>query len=651
MALPDTRRRGGLAAIALLLAAALFVAFNVAVERGAGGLRVDLTRDKLFTLSPGTRSVLARIDEPISLRLYVSERLAREIPSYGVYAARVREMLQEYRAAARGRIDLRIIDPAPFSDEEERAIAAGIQGVPVNQAGEVVYFGLAGANSADKEEVIPFLQPERERFLEYDLTKLVYNLVTAKKKPVGLLSTIPLQGQFMGPRVPPQPMAIYAQLESFFEIRRIERDAASIPDDLAMLAIVHPQNLPEKTQYAIDQFVLRGGRVLVFVDPHAEGDMARPGPAAQTGMTSSNLPRLFAAWGLEMLDGKVAADRAAARRVNAGDAQRVRAVDYVVWVGMREPNFDRSDVLLADTQLLNFASAGILRPLAGATTTLTPLVRTSDQSMEIDADQLKFAPDPVALLANFKPSGERYTLVARVRGPAKTAFPDGAPKEEEEKKEGDQAAAAPAAAPAPAAAAHLAESKGAINVIVVADTDLLEDRFWAQVQDFFGQRMVVPVANNGDFVVNAIDNLSGDDALISLRSRGQSARPFTVVQDLQREAELAFRAKERALNDRLKATQEKLNELQKQEQGQGASRAVLTQSQQQAIDQFRAELLDTRRQLREVQFELNRDINRMQFWVQFVNIAGVPALVALFALGLWAWRARRRRAAVARPAH
>jgi len=651
MTMPDSVRRGGLAALALVLAAALFVAVNVAIDRLGGGLRADLTQDRLFTLSPGTRSVLGRIDEPITLRLYVSERLAREIPSYGVYATRVREMLQEYRAAARGRIDLRIVDPAPFSDEEERALAVGIQGVPVNQAGELVYFGLAGSNTADKEEVIPFLQPERERFLEYDLTKLVYNLVTAKKKPVGLLSSIPLQGQFMGPRVPPQPFAIWTQLQSFFEIRPIERDAASIPDDISMLVIVHPQNLSEKTQYAIDQFVLRGGRAMVFVDPHAEGDMGRPGPAAQTGMTSSNLPKLFAAWGMEMLDGKVAGDRQAARRVNAGDAQRVRAVDYVVWLSLREPNFDRSDVLTAETQLLNLASAGILRAKDGATTTLTPLVRTSDQSMEIDADQLKFAADPVALLANFKPSGERYTLVARVRGPAKSAFPDGAPKDEE-KKEGEAQATAAPAPPAPAAEAkpHLAESSGPINVIVVADTDLLDDRFWAQVQDFFGQRMVVPVANNGDFVVNAIDNLSGDDALISLRSRGQSARPFTVVQDLQREAESAFRAKERELNDKLKATQEKLNELQKQEQGQGAARAVLTQSQQQAIDQFRAEMLDTRRQLREVQFELNRDINRLQTVVRAINIAGVPALVALFAIGLWAWRARRRRAAAAHPA-
>ena len=645
MALPDGIRRGATAAGALLLAAILFVAANLVVDRRATGFRADLTQDKLFTLSPGTRAVLGKIGEPIALRLYYSDRLAREIPSYGVYAARVREMLQEYRAAAGGKIDLRIIDPQPFSEEEERALAVGIQGVPVNQSGELVYFGLAGANSADKEEVIPFLQPERERFLEYDLTKLVYNLVTAKKKVVGLLSVLPLQGQFMGPRVPPQPWAIYTQLQSFFEIKRIERDAAAIGDDVDVLMVVHPQDLPAKTRYAIDQFVLRGGRALVFVDPMAESQMAMPGPAQQTGQTGSNLPELLAAWGLEMADGKVAADRQAARRVNAGEGQRVRAVDYVAWLTMREPNFARGDVLTAETQALNFATAGILRAKDGATTTNTPLVRTSDQSQEIDVDLFKGQPDPVALLANFKPSGERYTLVARVRGPAKSAFPDGPPKEE--KPEGEQPAATPpAAAPPP----HLAESTRPINVVVVADTDLLEDRFWAQVQDFFGQRMVVPVANNGDFVVNAVDNLSGDDDLISLRSRGQSARPFTVIETLRRDADLRFRTKERELNDKLKATQEKLNELQKQEQGAGASRAVITQGQQQAIDQFRAELLDTRRQLRDVQFELNRDIDRMQFWIQAINIAGVPLLVALFAIGLWAWRGRRRRAAVARPA-
>ncbi len=631
-------KRGSLALLGLVLAVIAFLATNVLVDRKATGLRADLTQEKLFTLSPGTRSLLGKIEEPVTLRLYVSERLVREIPSYGVYAARVRELLEEYRAAANGKLRLQVIDPQPFSDDEDRAVALGLQGVPVNQAGEQVYFGIAGSNSADKDSVIPFLQPERERFLEYDLTKLVFDLVTTKKKTIGLLSTLPLTGQFMGPRVPPQPWAIFDQLSQFFEIQRLERDTASIPDSVGVLLLVHPRDLPETTLYAIDQFVLRGGRALVFVDPHAEGEMGRPGPAAQTGQTASTIPQLLKSWGLELVEGKIAGDRQAARRVNAGDAQRVRSVDYLAWLTLRDAALTKSDVLLSDAQSLNMATAGILKPIADSGLQITPLVQTSTQSQELDVEPLKMAPDPVALLANFKPSGERLMLAARVRGVAKTAFAEGAPKVE--KKEGEDAATKP---PPPPAAAHIAASKDPINVIVVADTDMLEDRFWAQVQEFFGQRVISPVANNGDFVINALDHLAGSDDLISLRSRGQSARPFAVVQEIQRKAELAFRAKERGLTEKLRETEAKLKELQTKEQGEGAARALVTANQQQAIDQFRAEMVDTRRQLRDVQFDLRRDIQSLETRVRAINIGLIPVLIGVFAIALGWWRLHRRR--------
>jgi ABC-type uncharacterized transport system involved in gliding motility auxiliary subunit len=643
MALPQSSlARGAVALAGLGFAIVAFVAANIAVDRVATGMRLDLTQEKLFTLSPGTRNLLARIEEPVTLRLYLSERLTREIPSYGVYAARVREMLEEYRAASNGRVRLQVIDPQPFSDEEDRAVATGIQGVPVNQAGEQVYFGLAASGSGDKEGVIPFLQPERERFLEYDITKLIFELVTTKKKTVGLISTLPIQGQFMGPRNPPQPWAIHDQLNQFFDLQRIERDAAAIPESVGVLLVVHPRDLPQRTLYAIDQFVLRGGRALVFVDPHAEGEMARPGPAAQSGQTASDMPEILKAWGVELVAGKVAGDRQAARRVSAGDAQRVRAVDYLAWISLRDTALSKNDVLLADAQAINMASAGILKPVSGSGVQMTPLIQTSAQSQEIDVEKVKFAPDPVALLAGFKASGERFVLAARLRGPAKSAFPDGAPKDEP--KEGEDQTASPTLA------AHLAQSRDPINVIVVADTDMLEDRFWAQVQEFFGQRLSVPIANNGDFVINALDHLAGSDDLISLRSRGQSARPFDVMLAIQREAELAFRAKERELTEKLKAAEAKLKELQTKEQGEGAARALVTDTQRQAIDQFRAEMLETRRQLRDVQFELRRDIQALETWIRALNIGAIPAAIGVFAIGLGAWRLRRRRAVATRAA-
>ncbi|MFM8801295.1 MAG: GldG family protein, partial [Tagaea sp.] len=331
--------RSALGGLGIALAAILFVAVNALSGPLLQGLRLDLTQDKLFTLSQGTRAILARIDEPVTLRFYYSERLGREIPSYGVYAQRVREMLEEYRDAARGKLRLEILDPPAFSDEEDRAVAFGLQGVPLNQQGELVYFGLAGTNSADKEEVIAFFQPERERFLEYDLTKLVYNLATPKKPVVGLLSFIPMAGEFRSMR-PTPPSAVYAQLQQFFEIRAVAADAADIPADIGVLVLVHPKELPDRTLYAIDQFVLRGGRLLAFVDPHAESEMGRTGPMGMAAQTSSDLKKLFDAWGVELVADKLAADRLAARRVNAGTEARVRAVDYVLWLSLRERNFD-----------------------------------------------------------------------------------------------------------------------------------------------------------------------------------------------------------------------------------------------------------------------------------------------------------------------
>ncbi len=642
----DASHRGLLSAGGIFLVFVLFVAINIVSSRTLDTAQLDLTADKLYTLSPGTKSVLAKIGEPITLRFYFSDALGREIPSYAVYANRIRELLRQYRSAANGKIKLEMIDPAPFSDDEDRAVAFGLQGVPVSQGGDLVYFGLAGSNSSDKDEIIPFFQPDRDRFLEYDLTKLVYNLTVTKKPSVGLLSTLPMQGAFTGMGQPSQPWVLYTQMSQFFDLKTIDQDAATIPDDVKALVIVHPQNLPQKTLYAIDQFVLRGGHALVFVDPNAEGQLLRPGPAQQTGFTASDLKPLLDAWGIEMVPGKVAGDRLAARRVNAGTETRVRAVDYLAWLSLKPSNFNRSDVLTADLNSIQMASAGILEAKPGATTKIEPLIQTSEQSEEIDVDKVKMQPDPAALLAQFKSGNKQLILAARLSGPVKTAFPDGPPPEpKKDDKDKPTDAASSASSPAPATPADsLKESKGAINVIVVADTDMLEDRFWAQTQDFFGQQIVLPTASNGDFVVNAIDNLLGSDELISLRTRGQSARPFTLIDNIQRNAELQFREKERQLTDQLKETQKKLSDL----QGQGSAGAeqgghvILSKDQQEAIDKFRAQVVSIRRQLRDVQHDLRRNIEDLQILLKFVNIWLIPILVGIAAIIVGVIRLRRR---------
>jgi ABC-type uncharacterized transport system involved in gliding motility auxiliary subunit len=633
-----TATRSALTGLGILLAAVLFVAVNVLSGSLFQGMRLDLTADRLFTLSQGTRAILAKIDEPIVLRFYYSERLGREIPSYGVYAQRVREMLEEYRDAARGKLRLEVIDPPAFSDEEDRAVGFGLQAVPLNQQGENVYFGLAGSNGADREEVIPFFQPERERFLEYDLTKAVYNLSVTKKPQVGVLSTLPMEGEFRGRGQPSPPWAVYTQLGQFFDLRPVARDATEIPAEIGVLMVVHPKNLPDTTLYAIDQFVLRGGRALVFVDPHAEGELARGGQAAMGMPTNSNLTKLFDAWGLTMADDMLAGDRVSARRVNAGGQGRVQAIDYVLWLSLRESNFDRSDVLLTEASVIQMASAGILKAKEGATTKFSPLIRTSPQSQAIAADEVRLQPDPAKLLADFKPSGEALTLAARISGPVKSAF-DKAPEPE---KPAEGQPPAPPASTAP----YRAQSDGPVNVIVVADTDMLEDRFWVTVQEFFGQRVATPGAYNGDFVVNAVDNLLGSSDLIGLRGRGLSQRPFTLLADIQREAELRFRAKERELTEKLKDTEKRLADLQgRGTGGQDSSRTILSAEQQSEIDRFRAEMLVVRRELRDVQQDLRRDIEGVQTAAKIANIGAIPALVAIVAVVLGWLRIRRRRPA------
>jgi ABC-type uncharacterized transport system involved in gliding motility auxiliary subunit len=324
----------------------------------------------------------------------------------------------------------------------------------------------------------------------------------------------------------------------------------------------------------------------------------------------------------------VVGDRLTATRVNAGTSQRPRVTDYVVWLGLKAGNLNRQDAVTGELQVVNAASVGILKPRAGATTTFQPLITASPGAMEVETDKIKFAPDPAQLLKDYKAGSEILTMAARITGPVKTAFPDGPPKTEGRPQQPDLQP-------------HVAESQGPINVIVVADTDLLEDRFWVQAQDFFGQRVVQPSANNGDLVVNALENLAGGSELMSLRSRGVSSRPFELVQDIQREAERKFRSKERELQDKLKETEKKLSDLQTKEQSAGAT--ILSADQQKAIEDARREILTLRRELRLVQGDLRKDIDRMEGLLRVVNIGLIPILVALVAIGLGLVRISRRR--------
>ncbi len=604
--------RNALSIGVIVLVVVFFVSLNILAAGLFKSVRLDLTADSLFTLSQGTKDLLVSIDEPIELRYYNSQDLEVLGPLYTSHAGRVGDLLDDYARLSNGMIRVERFDPEPFSPEEDLAVADGLRGISIDTDGSQVFFGLAGVNSTDDRSSIPLLAPERGNFLEYDLTRLLYDLAHPEKPKVAVLGSVPLRGdQFNQFR----QWAVLEPMQQIFELEFEGGEVTRIDDDVEILLLAQPQGLTEMTLYAIDQFVMRGGRVLAFIDPLVEAQQTgRPG-APQEG-AAAGLEPLLAAWGVELSDDRVVGDGVFATRVQTRHQGREVITDYVVWLGLRSESFEREDVVSAYLQQINLRTAGAITLREGATTELRPLMVSTDQAMLIDKARVEVAPDPVGLINDFAPTGEIYTLAARVTGPVKSAFPDGPPEAVEDKT---------------FRAAHLNESKAPLNLILVADADILADRNWVQRQNLLGQSFAVPVANNGDFAVSALDNLAGAEGLIALRARGLTVRPFEILEDMARDAEAKFRTKEQELLAKIDETREKIRELQQGEQGSGA---ILTAAQQAAVDDFRAEMLDLRAELREVQHALRKDVESIGAQVRAFNIWVVPAAVGVLALVL-----------------
>ncbi|MDE0060567.1 MAG: Gldg family protein [Defluviicoccus sp.] len=615
----------------LVLAVILFLAVNIFANGAIRNLQADLTEKSLYSVSAGTEKVLADLKEPVTLRYFVSRSLIELSPGLGTYSQRVLELLQRYVDAAGGKIRLEIVDPKPFSNEEDRAVGFGLQGVPLNDAGELGYFGLAGTNTTDDQDVIGFLQPQREPFLEYDLTRLVHNLAHPKKKVIGLVSGIPIDAD---PANQYKPWRVVEQIKQFFEIKSLGLEP-EISDDIDVLMIVHPFGLSDKTLYAIDQFVMAGGKTMVFVDPYAEEGSRSNAAMRLPPDQGSNLEKLFKAWGVDYVQDRVLADLGLAQRVQAEvDAQgRPVITNYVSWLSFPADRLKADDVITGQLQAINVATAGFLAKAKDADIAFDPLIVSTEASAPMDAQKFRFQPNPAEILKEFAPEEGSLTLAARLSGKLKSAFPDGPPEDKDNKDEAEDEKAP--------AKPHLAESADVVNLIVVADSDILADTFWLQIQDFFGQRMVVPTANNADFVINALDNLSGSSELIGLRSRGFSDRPFDRVIEIQRAAELQYRDRERALLEELKEVEGKLKDLTTKEQESAA--VILTDKQQQAIEDFRRQIIKVRGELRDVRRALREDIDTLDGWIKILNIAAMPALIALLAIGLLIARNRRTR--------
>ncbi len=626
---------------ALILLVVLFFAINILADTGLTGYRIDLTQGKLYTLSDGTRQTLARIHEPITLHFFYSKKLADDYPQIRSYADRVQEVLEEYAAAAHGKLQLRVLDPEPYTETEDKAVEMGLKGAQT-ESGDRLYFGLVGTNSVGEREAIAYFVQDREPFLEYDITRLIYRLTGPKKPVVAVLTSLPLEngagglGALLGGNA--QPYMIYELMQKDFDVRLVGPKLDAVDPAVDVLLLAHPPKLDPATLYAIDQFALRGGRILAFVDPYFEGAQGS-GLLGQEGIPDkSDLGPLLKAWGVAYDPAKVVGDRVLAQRASTTVDGRTQVIAFPPWLAVTKDNINRDDPVTADIGTVNLASAGSLAPIRGATTSLTPLMRSTDQAELIDTAQLHGTPDPFDLLSRFQATGERYVLAARLSGAAHTAFPNGAPPPPAKPADETKSPAKPGDA-APKPPPQLMESKAGINVIVFADADMLRDQWWMQPTDVLGQRVAVPTADNANLVLDALDNLSGSDALIALRGRGRIDRPFVVIQDLRRRAETRFLAEAQRLQQRVAAIQDQLRDLHR---GAPADAAGVTPQEAQASQKFEVELLRTRTALRKVQLNLRRDVERLEAWIRFINFGLVPILVAGVAVVVAAVRSRRR---------
>jgi ABC-type uncharacterized transport system involved in gliding motility auxiliary subunit len=623
--------RNKLGAVTLVLIVLAFVVAAVATNVWLRGVRIDLTENNLYTLGEGTQAVLDSIEEPINLYFFFSNEATETLPTLRAYASRVREMLEELEAnAPDGKLVLHFVDPLPFSEEEDRAEQLGLQAADIGTGGDPVYFGLAGTNSVGTTDRIPFFQPDprKEAFLEYDLARLIYNLANPDKTVVGLLTSAPVGGGF-DPQTqqPSQPWVVVEQAKQVLEVRTLPQSVLTIEDDVDVLWIVHPAMLDDSTVYAVDQFVMRGGRALIFVDPQAEilAGADPSGLGIGAGASSSTMARLFDAWGVEFNTSSVVTDNRYALSIGG----RFQPVRHIGLLGLDADAMSQDDPITSGLSTVNFGVPGHFELAEGATAKLTPLMTSSVESEVMPTERFQFLPDPEELLNGFTPSGKEHVLAARLEGPLKTAFPDGAPTAEGREAPVDTALTS----------AHLASTESA-NLVLVADVDVLSDRLWVQAQNFLGQRLISAFANNGDFVINALDNLSGSAALIGLRSRATYTRPFTKVEELRRNADLQFRATEDQLEAELTQTEQRLSELQ-------ASRSdgnslLMSPEQQAEIQRFLDEQVRIRQELRAVRRNLDADIERLGTWLKAINIALVPLVLTIVALGVVVVRRRRK---------
>ena len=644
-------------------------------------LRIDLTEDRLYSLSDGTRNIVSNLDQQLEVMFFYSDSATEDIPQIRSFATRVQELLREIVMASNSNLRLNVIDPEPFSEDEDLATQFGIQPVPVTQGGEEIYFGLVVTNGSGENmpfnmqvsETIPLIRPDQEEFLEYEVIKLVAKVNNPDLPVVGLITQLDIDGGFDPVRgQATAPWMVMEYIRQLYEVRRVDIagiDANNhIDDEVDILMVVHPQDLSEEILYQIDQYIMRGGAIMLFLDPNADSMVTQSpqGTLIPAGMRSE-LPRLLEAWGIAFENDKVLADNELALRVVMGQSRRPSP--HLGMLGVQRNYLAQNDIITNGLETINFSSAGAIAQLEETSTIFEPLIESSTDAMLMDAALLENVADPSVLFDEFVSSQQSYVVAARVSGLLDSAFPEGRPIVSEEGEESEsqseitsnslasedtvveQEVVGSEEAEEEIAEAveeevievreHISGSGTIANIVVFADTDFLSDRMWVQVAQFLGRRIPQPFANNGDLIINALDNLSGSADLVSIRSRGRYSRPFTRVLDLQREADDRLRTEEADLLSRLAETEASLADLNQVEDGEPIGQ--ITPEIQSEIDRFNGEMLETRRRLRDVQYQLTEDIERLGANLKAIDTALIPILLTIILLVMHYLRVQRRK--------
>jgi ABC-type uncharacterized transport system involved in gliding motility auxiliary subunit len=610
----------GIAAMALLL-----IAFNLVAAKGRQ--RIDLTAENAYTLSPGTRAILAKLDTPVQIRFYCTKNVSAMPVFLTTYAQRVEDLLGEYRQASKGRIEIQRLNPEPDSDAEDSARLDGVEGQQL-RTGEKIYLGLS-IGLLDQKQAISFLTPDRERLLEYDISRAIARVMTAEKPIIGVMSPLPVMGQMnpmaaqMRQQQRSQPWAFMSELSRDFNVKQVEVTADKIPDDIKVLVVIHPKAVTDETQYLLDQFILRGGKLIAFVDPLCALD--RPPVTAQgqlPPMSSSSLDKLFKAWGLTFETTKVVADMEYVARLQEGPNPTVLALN--------ETAINKEDMVTANADNLVMAFTGTFAGTPADGLARTVLIKSSKHSQLVESLMASLAAGQIA--KDLTPSGTEYPLAVRLTGRFKTAFPDGKPK---------PAAPPPEQKPdEKPAEPGLKESTEPSTVVLIGDADMIQDPVAVREIQTIGQRLIMPLNSNLSFAQSVVEQLAGDSNLIAVRSRASRERPFTVVQKMQADAEASYRTKIKELEGSLAETQRTLNELQKSK-GEAGQRFILSPEQQQELVNFRKKEADVKVQLKQMRKQLRSEIDSLENRITWLNIAGMPVAVILAGFGFAAMKRKR----------